>query len=150
MRGSPSGASTHVISVGRPLNPPKATSARSTLSLERQVNDLANKLEKYTESSDEQHRRADEKLTRLLEFVSRLGPGDVGSGQAPASRSASMSLVGPDAKPYLSNPKPTPELIAIISKVVSEARNRVGKKKGGADDNSMKVSSNLTDRSLFT
>jgi hypothetical protein len=42
-------------------------------------------------------------------------------------------------KPYLSNPSLTPELIESIQKVVSEARNRVGKQQGGSEDPSLKV-----------
>ncbi|KAG9085536.1 hypothetical protein FRC07_013350, partial [Ceratobasidium sp. 392] len=50
----------------------------------------------------------------------------------------------PGAKSYLSNPVPTPELIAIVSKVVAGARSRVGKKKGGAEDNSCKEHARVT------
>ncbi|QRW01120.1 hypothetical protein RhiLY_00117 [Ceratobasidium sp. AG-Ba] len=42
------------------------------------------------------------------------------------------------AKPVLFNPPVTPEIAAIATKVVSEARSRVGKKKNGPEDNSLK------------
>jgi hypothetical protein len=126
----------HVF-VGRLLISTKPTNARSTLSLERQVNKLSNTFEKYKELSDQQHQHTNEKLTKLLEVVSRLTPDDVAFSGHAASHAASMTPVASDPKPYLSNP----ELIAIISKVASETRNRVGKKKGGTDDNSLKVKS---------
>lgn len=129
----------------RLLVPPKSGNARSTLSLERQVNELADNFGKYKESVDAQQKRMDEKLTRVLEVVSRLAPEGVTPGQAPPGRSASMSPAATDAKPFLCNPMPTAELISIVSKVVSEARNRVGKKRGGADDNSLKVGGNSID-----
>jgi hypothetical protein len=119
----------------------KSTNSCLTLLLERQVNELANTFERYQESSDKQLQRTDEKLTRLLEVVSRLTPDGIAS--TATSRASSLSPATPGPKLYLSNPVLTPEFIAIISKVVSETRSRVGKKKGGADDNSMKVSLNL-------
>jgi hypothetical protein len=111
---------------------------RSNCLLERQVNELKATVEDYKSSSNEQHRRTDEKLTRLLEVVSQLAPIE--------SRSSTPGLFTPataavaDTKSYLVNPLPTPELISIVSKVVSEARSRVGKKKSSAEDNSLKVS----------
>jgi hypothetical protein len=56
------------------------------------------------------------------------------------SRSVSIGPNHIDMRLYLSNPSPTSELVSIISKVVNEARSRVGKQKGGMDDNSLKVS----------
>lgn len=119
----------------------KSTAVRSTLALERQVNDLAGAFDDFKSSSDEQHRRYDEKLTRLLDIVGRLTPMEDQASSGTPSRSVSIGP-GPspiDTRAYLSNPLPTPELVAIVSKVVNEARGRVGRKKGGAEDNSLKV-----------
>ncbi|QRV94933.1 hypothetical protein RhiJN_22951 [Ceratobasidium sp. AG-Ba] len=116
------------------------TQSRSTLILERQINALATAQEEYKLSNDEQHQRTDEKLNRILEAVAQLSQSRTVTGNlTPVSRSITPSgPPGPEPKLYLANPAPTPELIAIISKVVTEARNRVGTKKGGTENNSIK------------
>lgn len=119
--------------------PQRVGQARSNLSLERQFNELKSTFEDFRNASIERERRANGKLDQLLEVVNRLEPnGSLGS--APGQHAPTAPAI-PEAKNYLANPLPTTELVAIISKVVSEARNRVGKKRGGPEDNSIKVSS---------
>ncbi|QRV96984.1 hypothetical protein RhiJN_25003 [Ceratobasidium sp. AG-Ba] len=122
------------------------TQSRSTLILERQINALATAQEEYKLSNDEQHQRTDEKLNRILEAVAQLSQSRTVTGNlTPVSRSITPSgPPGPEPKLYLANPAPTPELIAIISKVVTEARNRVGTKKGGTENNSIKEHVHVT------
>ncbi|KAG9074291.1 hypothetical protein FRC06_010793, partial [Ceratobasidium sp. 370] len=114
----------------------KFSNARSTLALERQLNYMTDAFDGYKNISDERHRLTDEKLNRILEAVTCWAPAN---NLAPQAQDLTTTTTPFDStKPYLSNPSPTPELIAIVSKVVSEARSRIGKKKGGADDNSFK------------
>ncbi|KAG9089974.1 hypothetical protein FS749_000914 [Ceratobasidium sp. UAMH 11750] len=121
---------------------------RSTILLEREMHALRDTFEDYKSSNDAHHRRHDEKLTLVYDIVSKLVPGLIPAENAspvPAFHPlapANAPVLNP--KPYLSNPLPTPELIATISKVVAEARNRVGKKKGGPDDNSVKEHARTT------
>ncbi|KAG8727999.1 hypothetical protein FRC10_005421, partial [Ceratobasidium sp. 414] len=95
--------------------------------------------EGYMSANEERHRSTDSKLDQILDTVNRL---TAANGFVPQALnhllSPTASAPSEAAKPYTSNPLPTPELIATVSKVVSEARGRIGKKKGGADDNSCK------------
>jgi hypothetical protein len=110
--------------------------------LERQINELTETFKEYKQTSEARQKTTDDVLTRILETVGRLESTGTAASQG-SNASLSTPLNSSGAKPHLSNPTPTPELIAIISKVVSEARSRVGKKKGGLDDNSCKVSKPL-------
>ncbi|KAF8604848.1 hypothetical protein BDV93DRAFT_555276 [Ceratobasidium sp. AG-I] len=102
---------------------------RSTLALERQINELTETFAEYKHASEAT-------LARILEAVGRIDPAiNPARAHTPFLTTSSSPL---DIKPVYSNPPPSPELVATISKVVSEARSRVGKKKGGADDNSCK------------
>lgn len=116
-----------------------ASHPRSTLALERQINEMVDTLEKYTNTSEQRHKATDDTLSRILKTLDCLTAANNLTPFLTPGVSPSASPSPPGSKPYLSNPAPTPELIAIISKVVSEARGRVGKRKGGADDNSCKV-----------
>jgi hypothetical protein len=107
--------------------------------LERQLNDMADAIEECKRASDEWRRSTSEKIDRTLDAVWRLASIENLAPQAPDASVAAFVPSDPSTI-YLSNPTPTPELVAIVSKVVSETRNRIGKKKGGADDNSCKVS----------
>ncbi|KAF8603014.1 hypothetical protein BDV93DRAFT_508771 [Ceratobasidium sp. AG-I] len=114
----------------------KANGGRSTLALERQINELTSTFEEYKNASEARHKFSEGTLTRILDAVNRLdSPGSASRTPTPFLATPS-SLI--DIKPTFSNPAATPELIALMSKVVSESRSRVGKKKGGADDNSCK------------
>jgi hypothetical protein len=117
----------------------KSTNARSSLVLERQINELAEMFDEYKQTSETRQRTTDNAFARILEAIGRLEPTGTTASQV-SNTSLSISLNPSGAKPHLSNPTPTAELIAIISKVVSEARSRVGRKKGSMDDNSCKVS----------
>ncbi|KAG8738429.1 hypothetical protein FRC10_006847 [Ceratobasidium sp. 414] len=113
----------------------KQVTVCSTLLLERQMNDLTGSFEEYKSASEEQHKYTDDTLVCILDAVHRLSSNPSIAPQAPLfSTSSPVS----ETKPFLSNPTPAPDLIAIVSKVVAEARGRVGKKKGGPDENSCK------------
>ncbi|KAG9093099.1 hypothetical protein FRC06_011673 [Ceratobasidium sp. 370] len=127
-----------------PSAPHKLNSARPTLALERQINELLEAFGDHKSASDEQQRTVDERLgsmdnriTRILEAVTQLTAAGNTASQPPLSLSA-PSTPSETTKSYLSNPTPTPDLIEIVSKVVAEARSRIGKKKGGNDENSCK------------
>lgn len=112
--------------------------------LERQLNELTGTFEEYKQLSEVRQKATDDTLARIYETVSRLE--SLKDTSVASQTSTPLLLASSSAastKPYLSNPTPSPDLIEIVSKVVSEARSRVGKKKGGADDNSCKVSNNF-------
>ncbi|KAF8594224.1 hypothetical protein BDV93DRAFT_515951 [Ceratobasidium sp. AG-I] len=123
----------------------RPNSARSSLTLEGQINELAGVLEEYKHTSEERQKTTDNTLSLILETLNRLES----TKHTTATSQALTNLLptvsnSSNAGVLYSNPVPTPELIAIISKVVSEARSRVGKKKGGADDNSCKEHARTT------
>jgi hypothetical protein len=127
-----------------PHAPHKSNGARSTLALERQINELNGTFEDFKSANEQRQKTTDDTLACILEAVGNLTSANT---TVPQAHSPSLSTVPipSENKPILSNPKPTPELITIISKVVSEARNRVGKKGGGMGGNSCKVSSKSND-----
>ncbi|KAG8686953.1 hypothetical protein FRC08_012247 [Ceratobasidium sp. 394] len=94
-------------------------------------------MEEHWRLDEERYKAIDEKLTQLLAIMGRqMVSGDLGASTPILDQPAQNNT--PALKPYLSNPSPTPELISIVSNVVTEARNRVGKKKGGPEDNTLK------------
>ncbi|KAF8603709.1 hypothetical protein BDV93DRAFT_508345 [Ceratobasidium sp. AG-I] len=123
--------------------PTKPTQARSNISLERLLNELQGGFETFVASSNEQHKRTNETLARLLDAINHWTPtGNTAFTQAPGG-TFSTGFTS-DAKPYHSNPVASPDLIEIVFKVLSESRNRVGKKKGGSEDNSLKEHARTT------
>jgi hypothetical protein len=120
----------------QPTGPHKTSGQHSTLALERQINEMADTIEKYTSASEQRQKATDDTLTQILATMDRLAS----ANQSTALHTPFTSPAPAETKPYLSNPTPTSELTTIVFKVVSEARSRVGKRKGGADDNSCKVS----------
>jgi hypothetical protein len=105
------------------------------------MNDLVDSFDEYKNDSEARHKSTDNTLARILETLHRLTPGNLPTVLQALAPSPSTDSIRSENQTFLSNPTPTAELISIISKVVSEARSRIGKKKGGADDNSCKVSS---------
>jgi hypothetical protein len=116
----------------------KPNATRSNLAIERQLNEMNDTLEGYKHTSEQHQMTTDIKLSRILEAIKRLESAPVvASGiQNPVPSPSSPSTA---IKACLTNPTPTPELIATVSKVVSESRTRVGNKKSGAEYNSCKV-----------
>lgn len=115
----------------------RPNNTRPNLLFKQQINDLAGIFEAYKNVSEERHKTTNTTLNLILETLNHLEAANTSTAQVPG---ALICSVQPDSKPLFSKPIPTPELIAIVSKVVSEAQSHVGKKKGGADDNSCKVS----------
>jgi hypothetical protein len=120
----------------QPAGPHKTSGQCSTLALERQINEMADAIEKYTSASEQRQKATDDTLMQILATMDRLAL----ANQSTALHTPFASPVPAETKPYLSNPTPTSELTTIVFKVVSEARSCVGKRKGGADDNSCQVS----------
>ncbi|KAG8697373.1 hypothetical protein FRC08_006568 [Ceratobasidium sp. 394] len=141
-------AHSHITNANPVPIPHTVTHSRSTISMERQMNTLATAWEEYKCSNDEQHLRADAKLTCILNLVSQLAPGSLVPGSVlpggTSDPSSSVTTPVPSLNSHLSNPSPTLELIEIVSKVAGDARNRVGKKKGGPEDNSLKEHARTT------
>ncbi|QRV92675.1 hypothetical protein RhiJN_20693 [Ceratobasidium sp. AG-Ba] len=152
----PASTTQPVLSLGPEGNPPNRLNSgsqsnsaeptlqnqvriRSTLSLERQINDLSNGLEAHMTSTSERHQRTDDKITYLTTIVEKLisdrpaQPQGVTSGPPPTLPSAA-----PPNPIVFTNPSPTAELGRIVSKVCSEARLRVGKRKAGPEENGVK------------
>jgi hypothetical protein len=123
-----------------PLGTGETTRIRSIVNLERQLNELSTSIEEYQRTNTKEHARVEQKVDQLVALVQQLSSASsVGSSVQTMSSARPVPSTGPNNKTDSANPKPTPELIDIIQKVVAEARLRVGKKKGGADDNSFKV-----------
>ncbi|KAG9092551.1 hypothetical protein FS749_015622 [Ceratobasidium sp. UAMH 11750] len=122
----------------------KTTQARSNIALERQLNGVLDEFKSYASTNNAQHKQTHDTLAYLLEVVSRLVPSESMAFTPALGQPASASSVTLDSKPLYSNPAATPELIATVSKVVADARNRVGKKKGGSEDNSLKEHARTT------
>ncbi|KAG9084987.1 hypothetical protein FS749_004775 [Ceratobasidium sp. UAMH 11750] len=135
--GPKSGGNVLNVNSDVPPVPHQSIRMHSSLSQERQINELIALMEEHWHLDEERYKAIDEKLTQLLAIMGRqMVSGDLGASTPILDQPAQNNT--PALKPYLSNPSPTPELISIVSNVVSEARNRVGKKKGGPEDNTLK------------
>ncbi|KAG9123883.1 hypothetical protein FRC07_013639 [Ceratobasidium sp. 392] len=103
---------------------PKLTvrTARGVRLLERQVSVLHTELKEHREASAMSHKENSEKLTKLLEVVALLTPSSAspmtGPGSGTASPVALHTVPLPDGTP-VSNPMPSPELLASVAKVAS-------------------------------
>ncbi|KAG8707040.1 hypothetical protein FRC09_002066 [Ceratobasidium sp. 395] len=119
----------------------KLAHARSILGTERQLNDISDALSGDRVVNDERYCATSEKLNSILEAVKRLESiANLAPRQALDSLSSITTVLSsPETTNLcLSNPLPSPELIAIVSSVVAESRGRVGKKRGGVEDNTCK------------
>ncbi|QRV94938.1 hypothetical protein RhiJN_22956 [Ceratobasidium sp. AG-Ba] len=121
--------------------------SRPSLALERKVNELASTIEEFRATNTEHLKEIQSTLAAIRATIDRL-EASVANARAASSSATPPPLLPPiyahpvldDVKPtIMSNPPLTPDMSAIISKVVSEARSRVGKKKSGVpEDNSVK------------
>jgi hypothetical protein len=124
---------------------------RATISLERQINELAAAIEESRRANDEKHQRTDNKLDKLLIVVNSLQVVPTSSfvpATIPTSNSNSSGTDSSTTRPDLTNPRPSQELVEIVFQVISETRTRVGKKKNGAHENSFKVCMHFDHRVL--
>ncbi|QRV88193.1 hypothetical protein RhiJN_16211 [Ceratobasidium sp. AG-Ba] len=117
-----------------------SSGARSTLVLERQLNALSSALEEFIASNNERHKNTDDKLTYLTSIAERLISDRTVHSQTPTAGSVPLPTPARSLPESLvfTNPAPTSELTAIVIKVCSEARSRVGKKDAGPEDNGIK------------
>ncbi|QRV93058.1 hypothetical protein RhiJN_21076 [Ceratobasidium sp. AG-Ba] len=153
----PTPATQPVLSLGPEGNPPNRLNSgsqsnseaeptlqnqariRSTLSLERQINDLFDGLEAHMASTSERHQRTDDKITYLTTIVEKLISDRLAQPQGATSDPPPTVPAAAPLNPIVfTNPSPTAELGRIVSKVCSEARLRVGKKKPGPEENGVK------------
>ncbi|QRV79048.1 hypothetical protein RhiJN_07063 [Ceratobasidium sp. AG-Ba] len=139
----PNLGSQGVRSVSAASNEPlqNPSGARSTLLLERQLNALSSGLEEFMASSKEQHQSTDNKLTYLTNIVERMISDRTTHPQTSTASSTPLPTPPPTSLPgplFSTNPAPTSETIAMVLKVCSEARSRVGKKEAGPEDNAIK------------
>ncbi|QRV74707.1 hypothetical protein RhiJN_02722 [Ceratobasidium sp. AG-Ba] len=113
--------------------------SRNTIVAERQLNEIMDYLNAYSVANDAKHKQTQDMLSRLLEISEKHLPrseaNDDPQALAPANEPTAIDA---GFKIMLSNPPVTPELAAIVMKVVGEARSRIGKKKGGPEENSLK------------
>ncbi|QRW01093.1 hypothetical protein RhiLY_09224 [Ceratobasidium sp. AG-Ba] len=124
---------------------------RSSLALERQMNELTGTVEEFRTANNEDLKEIQSTLAAIRATVDRL-EAMVASANASASAASSSDtpplLLPPiyalpppsNIKPVMTNPPLTPDLSATISKVVQETRSRIGKKKGNStpEENSIK------------
>ncbi|KAG9119635.1 hypothetical protein FRC07_005263 [Ceratobasidium sp. 392] len=117
---------------------------RPSLMLERQVNEMTSTLEEYISAAAERSQEIQSTLSAVLATIARL-EAQVSSTQANVGVTPVVGTpppppppAGPSTSVDISNPPVTPKIVELVAKVVSEARSRVGKKKGGMDDNSCK------------
>ncbi|QRV95524.1 hypothetical protein RhiJN_23542 [Ceratobasidium sp. AG-Ba] len=135
--GNPDVGSQHDTEVSQTSRNP--TQLCSALSLERQINDLASGLEEYVTSNNERHQKTDDKLTYLTTIVEKLVASHAAQTQdVTPSPPLLGTLPSTPAAIVFTNPPPTAELGLLVSKVCSEARLRVGKKKSGPEENGMR------------
>ncbi|KAF8672228.1 hypothetical protein RHS04_07833 [Rhizoctonia solani] len=102
-----------------------------------QFDGLLQSIKEIKRINTEEYARMEAKVDCLLVLITNLASvGMTGTPvelQAPAALNPSNTL-----QPLYSNPRPTPELIATVCKVVSETHLCVGKKKGNPEDNRVK------------
>ncbi|KAF8670827.1 hypothetical protein RHS04_08537, partial [Rhizoctonia solani] len=114
-----------------------ATCIQPTLNLEQQFDGLLHSIKEIKCINTEEYAQMEAKVDCLLVLITNLASvGMTGTPvelQAPAALNPSNTL-----QPLYLNPRPTPELIATVRKVVSETRLCVGKKKGNPEDNRVK------------
>ena len=120
--------------------PQETVRARSNISLERAVNDLAAQLEEQNRLAEAHRKEIDKKLNLILETIDRLVITQQ-TVSAPATESVEVPLP-PGTNPYLVNPPLTTELSDIITKVVGSVQSRVKseERKPSAKLNSLRVS----------
>ncbi|QRV78266.1 hypothetical protein RhiJN_06281 [Ceratobasidium sp. AG-Ba] len=112
--------------------------ARPNILLERQVNKILGSLDDYKQTAEQRHSSVNGLLTRILTRIDQLEAialvSNLSASQTP-SIVPSAALASPEDSDQSPFPLPTTELIETVTRVVSEARLRIGKKKGGPDEN---------------
>jgi hypothetical protein len=110
------------------------------VNVKRQLNELSTLIEAYQRTNTREHAHIEERFDQLLVLVQQLSStSSVGSPVQTMPPAGPVPFTVSNNKTDHTNLGPTPELIDIIQKVVAETHLCVGKKKGGADDNSFKV-----------
>ncbi|QRW10141.1 hypothetical protein RhiLY_09140 [Ceratobasidium sp. AG-Ba] len=102
-----------------------SNASRSTLAMERQMNEMNDGLQDLKRTSEQRQMATDSTLAQILNAIQRLE-----SASTP-SPTGFTSSTPPDEKHDLSGLGITTGLAMMMSRVVSGSRSRVGKKKGG-------------------
>ena len=110
---------------------------RPTISFERHIDTLTTSIEAGRKQAEERYDELNSKLDQVLATIHRLEAlySNPASDVRPAPAPDSASIAQPEA----ANPEPTDELREIVTRVVNNARHRVGTKKSGPFDNAFKV-----------
>ncbi|QRV85914.1 hypothetical protein RhiJN_13932 [Ceratobasidium sp. AG-Ba] len=98
--------------------------SRTSLVLERQMNQLNDSFEGYWRDADQRYQDTNKTLAAILAAIKRLESASVEPSQAQTPTVTMPS--GASSRIALSNPPPTPELVNIVSKVVAEHKSRIG------------------------
>ncbi|CCO33671.1 hypothetical protein BN14_07756 [Rhizoctonia solani AG-1 IB] len=113
--------------------------ARSTIASERQYNDLKALVDESRVAGDRKYQELDNKVDLILLTLNRLeAMQSPNPGVMFLSSTAQAPGPSEDYWSYPGNPSPTSELARIVSRVVASQKDRIGKKKGGNEENSLK------------
>jgi hypothetical protein len=115
--------------------------ARSTIASERQYNDLKALVDESREAGEKKYQELGNKVDLILLTLNRLeAMQSPNQGVMPSSSTTQARDPSDNYQTYPGNPSPTTELARIVSRVVATQKDRIGKKKGGNEENSLKVS----------
>ncbi|CCO36530.1 hypothetical protein BN14_10668 [Rhizoctonia solani AG-1 IB] len=115
------------------------TRARSTVASERQYNELKALVDDARRVGEEQYKDVNHKMDLVLLTLGRLeAMRSSHSDTIPPNPSIQTLSPLDDTQNYSANPLPTDELSRIVARVLNDQKNRVGKKKGGVEENSLK------------
>ncbi|KAG8709885.1 hypothetical protein FRC11_005135 [Ceratobasidium sp. 423] len=107
---------------------------RSNIAIERQLNLLTASIEEGKKQEEERYMDISNKLEQVLATIHRIeNSASSTASNGPAVPAPGTSTVNMEAP----NPKPTPELASIVSRVVKTWKERSGKK-GGPHENGVK------------
>ncbi|CAE6438793.1 unnamed protein product [Rhizoctonia solani] len=113
--------------------------ARSTIASERQYNDLKALVDESREAGEKKYQELGNKVDLILLTLNRLeAMQSPNQGVMPSSSTTQARDPSDNYQTYPGNPSPTTELARIVSRVVATQKDRIGKKKGGNKENSLK------------
>ncbi|CCO36143.1 hypothetical protein BN14_10268 [Rhizoctonia solani AG-1 IB] len=122
--------------------------ARLAVSSERQYNELKSLVDDARRVGEQQYHDVNQKMDLVLATLTRLESmrsSNHHPSNVPPDVTIQASAPLDDTRNYLANPPLTEELARTITRVVNDRKNRVGKKKGGAEENSLKQKEHTRD-----